>query len=63
MERQLNIWRQRNLTLEGRNLIVKTLGISQMIYTMQQTFYKAVDIKKAEEIIYKFIWNRKPLFF
>ena len=31
LERKLNIWRQRNLTMEGRNLIVKTHGISQLI--------------------------------
>ena len=60
MERQLNIWKQRNLTLEGRNIIVKTFGISQLIFTMQQTTYKSEDIKKTEDIIYKFIWNKKP---
>jgi hypothetical protein len=37
LERQLNIWRQRNLTLEGKILIVKTFGLSQLIYSLQST--------------------------
>ena len=45
--------------MEGRNLIVKAHGLSQLIFTMQQTKYKQKDIKRAEEIIYKYIWNKK----
>ena len=55
----LNLWRQRNLTMEGKNLIVKTHGISQLIYSMQQTGFRKEDIKLAEDIIYKFIWNKR----
>jgi exonuclease III len=57
LERQLNIWRQRNLTLEGKILITKTFGISQLIYSLQSTIIRQVDIKRVENIIYRFIWN------
>ncbi len=60
LERQLNIWRQRNLTLQGKILIAKTFGISQLIYRMQSTSIKENDLIKIEEIIFKFIWNIKP---
>jgi hypothetical protein len=60
LERQLNIWRQRNLSLEGKILIAKTFGLSQVIYSMQAVNFKTEDIKKIENIIYKFIWNIKP---
>jgi len=59
-ERQLNIWRQRNLTLKGKILIAKTFGISQLVYSLQATEIKDVDLKRIEGIIYKFIWNIKP---
>jgi len=59
LERQLNIWRQRNLTLEGRNLIVKTFGISQLIYSMQATNILKEELKKIEDIIFRFIWGVK----
>jgi exonuclease III len=60
LERQLNIWRQRNLTLKGKILIVKTFGISQLIYSMQATNFREKEIKEIEKIIFKFIWNIKP---
>ncbi len=34
-ELQLKKWMYRNLTLEGKNLIVKTYGLSQLIYNLQ----------------------------
>jgi len=40
LERQLDIWRSRNLTLQGKILIVKTFGISQLIYSFQSTYVK-----------------------
>ncbi len=60
MERQLNIWRQRNVSLEGKILLAKTFGISQIIYSLQTTHIKQEDIKRIENIVYKFIWNIKP---
>ncbi len=57
MERQLNIWRQRNLTLEGKILLVKCFGLSQLIYSLQATHIRPQEIKLIENIIYKFIWN------
>jgi len=60
LERQLNIWRQRNLTLEGKILITKTFGLSQIIYSMQSTYFRKEDLKKIDNTILKFIWNLKP---
>jgi len=33
METKLNIWRSRDLTLFGRTMLAKSLGLSQLIYT------------------------------
>jgi hypothetical protein len=57
MERQLNIWRQRNISLEGKILLVKCFGLSQLIYSLQATQVRPQEIKLIENIIYKFIWN------
>ncbi len=59
LEKQLNIWRQRNLTLEGKILIAKTFGLSQLIFAMQSTIIKQVDLKRIDDIIFRFIWNIK----
>jgi hypothetical protein len=50
MERQLNIWRQRNVSTEGKILLVKTFGLSQLIYSLQATNIKIEEEKKIEEI-------------
>jgi hypothetical protein len=59
MERQLNIWRQRNLTLEGKILIVKTFGLSQLTYSMQSTYFTNDDLKHIDNLIFRFLWNAK----
>jgi len=59
LERQLDIWRSRQLTLEGKILIVKTFGLSQLIYSLQSVIIKKVDKLKIEDLIFRFIWNIK----
>ncbi len=43
--------------MEGKILITKTFGISQLIYSLQTTSIRNEDVKRVENIIYKFIWN------
>ncbi len=57
LERQLDIWRSRNLTLQGKILIVKTFGLSQLIYSLQSTYIHNTDLKRIDSIIFGFIWN------
>jgi hypothetical protein len=52
-------WTPRHLTIEGKVLIVKTFGLSQLIYNMQSYGFKDVDLKNAERLIFQFIWSSK----
>jgi len=58
LEKQLIIWTQRDLTIEGKITIVKIFGLSQVIYFMQNTYFDYKQINKIEGIIYKFIWTK-----
>ena len=51
LEGQLNIWRQRNLSLKGKILIVKTFGLSQLVYSMQATSFHTKELKLIEQIL------------
>lgn len=57
----LHIWSNRDLTPYGKIAIVKSLGLSQLIFILSvlpnppQHF-----IKELESVIYKFIWSGKP---
>ena len=51
LKNQLSQWDKRNLTADGRILIAKTFGISQIIYQMQNTFIESNILKEIETII------------
>ena len=52
-------WIPRQLTTEGKVLIIKTFGLSQLIYNMQSYGFKDADLKLAERQIFQFIWSSK----
>jgi hypothetical protein len=54
---EIDKWKARNLSTQGRIIIVKTFGLSQVIYQMQNTFFDKQSLKEIEKITYKFIWN------
>ena len=58
MERHLRSWSGRSLTILGKILILKTYGISQLIYLSQSMCLSETHFKKLNGILYKFIWNR-----
>jgi hypothetical protein len=58
-EVQLKRWMCRNLTLEGKILIIKTYGLSQLIYNLQCYEMKAKEMKHVEKLIFKFIWCKE----
>ena len=59
LEDQLKKWLWRGLSLEGKIMITKTFGISQLIYFLQCCTIKEADIVKVERTIFKFLWNKK----
>jgi len=59
LEKQLIIWLQRPLSVEGKILITKTFGLSQLIYVLQMCEIEDSDLRNVERIIFKFLWNKK----
>ena len=60
MNLRLRIWTSRNLTLIGKILIAKSMGMSNLIYSMSIKDCNTSNIKIAQSHINKFIWNGKP---
>jgi hypothetical protein len=46
---KIKLWSQRLLTMEGKTLIVKTFGLSQIIYNMQSYGFKSAELNVTEE--------------
>ena len=59
IEKLLNIWRQRNLTLEGKIVIFKTLAISKIVHVSYLSLVPKSVIEKLEKIQNDFLWNGK----
>ena len=56
-----NLWANRGLSLGGKALVFKTLGISKMQYLAQMTLIPKHTIQKLIDIQEKFLWkNGKP---
>ena len=60
LEKTLNTWQQRNLTLYGKINIVKTLGISKLIYSASVLTVPDHYILEINKLIFNFIWQGKP---
>jgi exonuclease III len=57
--RQLHWWKARDLSLRGKVLIIKTLGLSKFQYIASLIHIPQNVVKEVNRIIYEFIWNGK----
>jgi len=56
----LKYWSGRNLSPNGKMIILKTFALSQLVFVSQHSNIMASDIKKIEALSYKFVWSGKP---
>ena len=54
LQTNLNIWKSRGLTLHGKVLIIKSLGLSNLIYSVPKEIVPMVKDK-----LYRFLWKNK----
>ncbi len=59
MEVTLNSWKKRDLTLMGKILIIKTLAISQIVYSAINTPTPPGIIKQIDSTIFAFLWGER----
>ena len=59
LQSQLDRWSKRNLTLNGKMIIIKTFAISQLIFSSQFQMIRPKDLRRVEHLCYSFAWNGK----
>ena len=59
MKTNLNIWQGRDLSLYGRTLLAKTLGVSQLIYVASMLNVPECVIQKTQSELFSFLWRNK----
>ena len=57
MQNVLNLWRMRNITLEGKIIIFKTLALSKIVYLTLITSFSEQLIEEIQRVLKAFIWN------
>ena len=57
MQRLLDSWRVRRLTLQGKIIIIKTLAIPKIVYTASFLPIPQNFIKNANRVLYNFLWK------
>ena len=59
MKQKLTMWRRRNLTIAGKILILKTFGISQILYLSSVLSVPEWALKEINKTMNEFLWNGK----
>ena len=59
LEQTLNTWKRRKLTLYGKINIVKTLGLSKLIYNASVLNVPKQYVEQINKITFNFIWDGK----
>ena len=60
LEKTLNSWKRRKLTLIGKIHIVKTLRLSKLIYSASVLAMSKHTVERINKIIFHFLWDGKP---
>ena len=56
---KINMWKQRQLTIFGKILILKTFGLSQLLYTASLLSTPQWVLEEFERMAFNFLWNGK----
>ena len=57
IQKLLNRWKQRNLTLQGKILILKSLGLSKLTYGFTILHTPNAILHEVNKLFYSFLWN------
>ena len=57
LEKQLNLWKSRSLSLVGKSLIVNTLGISKLLYLATILSVPRWVVSELNNLIWPFLWG------
>ena len=59
LKTKLHLWLSRDLTLYGRSLLAKSLGVSQLVYAASMLTVPSLVIKNVQTELFSFLWKNK----
>ena len=58
---KLKIWKGRDLSLEGKTYVIKSVGIAQLMYALEMKCISESHKTKINDILWDFMWYGKIL--
>ena len=52
-------WSKRYLSIEGKEVVVKTFLVSQLVYAMQSIGLPRLALRKINRLLYNFLWQKR----
>ena len=59
LEKHLNLWKSRSLSLVGKSLIINVLGISKLLYLSAVLCVPKWVISKVNNLVWPFLWGSR----
>ena len=59
LEKTLNMWKKRELSIFGKIIIIKTLAISKITFLLLNLISPNDTIKKIKTLLFNFIWGKR----
>ena len=59
IQRIINAWEKRNLSIVGKVCIIKTFLISQLVYIMQALLVSDSVLTQVNRLLFRFLWQKK----
>ena len=57
----MKIWRMRNLSYDGKVLLIRSLAMSQVMYAIEMKTIDECHIKCINDMIFEFLWSGKNI--
>ena len=59
LEKSLNLWKSRSLSLPGKALIIDTIGLSKLVYLARVLTLPALVLGHVNSLVWPFLWGCK----
>ena len=63
LSNKLNIWITRNLSLQGKTHIIRSIGVSKVLFAIEMKTIDEKYVKEINNVIWKFLWSGKDIRF
>ena len=58
IKNSIHVWKRRKLTIYGKILLLKTMALSKIVYSMSLLYVPTEIIREISKCLHSFLWNK-----